>query len=305
MNSFNHWMVGLDLTKMDDLVLGYLDYLSGVNEPDHLTFIHVIEDEGISEELNELFPEVETSKSIKSIIREELQNKVDRYFDSDSPHVNIIVWEGKTTETLLSALNEFNPDLFVLGKKTGYEGEGILARKITKYAHCSLLFVAENSQYKLENIHVPISFSKASARALKQAQKMSGAVDADLHVQHVYHYPKQFFPYIPSDKYSERMNNHLNKKFEKFKKRYDLENVPDCIFTVNDNGKDADQIYDLTLRTRADLIMVGAKSKTSAAALLTDEMADSLAEYHFGVPVLIYKEKEEHIGLLKSLLDKD
>mgnify|MGYP006876409801 CR=1 FL=1 len=62
MNSFNHWMVGLDLTKMDDLVLGYLDYLSGVNEPDHLTFIHVIEDEGISEELNELFPDVETSK---------------------------------------------------------------------------------------------------------------------------------------------------------------------------------------------------------------------------------------------------
>jgi hypothetical protein len=77
------------------------------------------------------------------------------------------------------------------------------------------------------------------------------------------------------------------------------------VFTVNDDGKDADRIYDLTLRTRADLIMVGAKGKTSAAALLTDELADSLAEYHFGVPVLIYKEKEEHIGLLKSLLDKD
>ena len=305
MNSFNHWMVGLDLTNMDDLILGYLDFLSGIHEPEHLTFIHVIEDEGISEELNQLFPEMETSKSIESIIREELQHKIDRYFDTDTPDVNIILREGTTTETLLSALNQINPDLLVLGKKTGYEGEGILARKITKYAHCSLLFVAENSQYKLENVHVPITFSKASARALKQAQNMSEAVDAELHVQHVYHYPKQFFPYIPSDKYSERMSNHLNEKFENFKKKYDLTNIPDCVFTVNDDGKDADQIYDLTLRTRADLIMVGAKSKTSAAALLTDEMADSLAEYHFGVPVLIYKEKEEHIGLLKSLLDKD
>ncbi|MDZ7660314.1 universal stress protein [Fodinibius sp.] len=305
MNAFNHWMVGLDLTNMDDLVLGYLDFLSGINEPEHLTFIHVVEDEAISEELNELFPEVEASKSLEDIIREELQKKVNDYFKAEGPHVNIIIREGSTTETLLSALNEFDPDLLVLGKKTGYEGEGILARKITKYAHCSLLFVAENSQYKLENIHVPITFSKASARALKEAQKMSDAVGAEFHVQHVYHYPAQFFPYIPSDKYSERMNKYLNKKYDKFKKKYDLKNIPKCTFTVKDNGKDADQIYDLTLRTRADLIMVGAKSKTSAAALLTDEMADSLADYHFGVPVFIHKEKEEHIGLLKSLLDKD
>ncbi len=134
---------------------------------------------------------------------------------------------------------------------------------------------------------------------------MAKTVGAGLHIQHVYHYPTQFFPYIPSDKYSERMNDYLNKKFEKFKKKHDLIDIPDCVFTVKDGGKDADQIYDLTLRTRADLIIVGAKSKTSAAALLTDEMADSLAEYHFGVPVLIYKEKEEHIGLLKSLLDTD
>lgn len=303
MNSFNHWMVGLDLTNMDDLVLGYLDFLSGINKPEHLTFIHVIEDEGISDELNELFPEVETSKSLESIIREELKKKIDRHFGDNGPPVDIVIRKGSTTETLLSTLNEFDPDLLVLGKKTGYEGEGVLARKITKYAHCSLLFVAENSQYKLENLHVPITFSKASAKALKQAQKISEAVGAELHLQHVYNYPAQFFPYIPSDKYSERMNEHLNNKFKNFKNKYDLSNIPNCTFTVNDDGKDADQIYDLTLRTRADLIMVGAKSKTSVAALLTDEMADSLAEYHFGVPVLIHKEKEEHIGLLRSLLE--
>jgi nucleotide-binding universal stress UspA family protein len=298
-------MVGLDLTNMDNLVLGYLNFLSNIDEPEHITFIHVVEDAGISEELDQLFPEVKTSQSLESIIRGELKEKVDQHFDVDGPHVNIIIRDGNTTETLLSALGEFDPDLLVLGKKTGYEGEGVLARKITKYAHCSLLFVAENSQYKLENIHVPITFSKASSRALKRAQRMAEAVDAQLHVQHVYHYPTQFFPYIPTDKYSKRMNKHLNNKYEKFKEKYDLSGLPDCVFTVNEDGKDADQVYDLTLRTRADLIMVGAKSKTSAAALLTDEMADSLAEYHFGVPVLIYKEKKEHIGLLQSLLEGD
>lgn len=303
MKAFKHWMVGLDLTNMDDLILGYLNFLSEVDTPEQITFIHVVEDTGISDELSELFPEVEPNKSLESIIREELKKKVDKYFEADGPHVNIIVRDGDTTESLLSSLNEFDPDLLVLGKKTGYAGEGLLARKITKYAPCSLLFVAENSQYHIDNIHVPVKFSKASARAVRFAQSISEKERAELHIQHVYKYPKQFFPYIPSDKYSERMDEHLQKKYSKFKKSFDLKNLPDCIFTVNEDGKTADQIYDLTLHTRADLLIVGAKSKSSVASLLTDELADNLAEYHFGIPVLIYKEKEEHIGLLKSLLE--
>ncbi|MGM0546169.1 MAG: universal stress protein [Bacteroidota bacterium] len=303
MKSFKHWMVGLDLTNMDELILGYLDYLSEVSPPEQITFMHVVEDAGISDELSELFPEVETEKSLESIIREELKKKIDQHFEADNPHVNIIVRDGDTTETLLSSLNEFDPDLLVLGKKTGYAGEGLVAQKITKYAHCSLLFVAENSQYRLKNIHLPVTFSKASARAADFATAVSEKMNAKLHVQHVYEYPKQFFPYIPSDKYSERMSKHLQKKYDRFKNKFDLQALPDCTFTVNDDGKVADQIYDLTLRTRADLLIVGSKSKSSAAALLTDELAENLAEYHFGIPVLIYKEKEEHMGLLKSLLE--
>ncbi|MEL7834552.1 universal stress protein [Fodinibius sp. Rm-B-1B1-1] len=305
MTSFKHWMVGLDLTNMDELVLGYLDFFSEIKQPEQITFIHVVEDSGISDELAELFPEVETTKSLESIIREELKKKVHQYFDADSPHINIIVREGDTTELLLSSLGEFDPDLLVVGKKTGYEGEGILARKITKYAHCSLLFVAENSQYQLQNVHVPIKFSKASARAVRFAQSLAQKVEANLHIQYVYRYPKQFFPYIPSDKYSERMDKHLREKYTDFKESFKLQELPNCTFTVNEDGKPADKIYNLTLHTRADMLVVGAKSKSSAAALITNEMADSLANYHFGIPVLIYKEKEEHIGLLRSLLEGD
>lgn len=298
-------MVGLDLTNMDSLILGYLDFLSGIERPEQITFIHIVEDRGISDELSELFPEVDTTKSLESIIREELKKKIDKHFDTENPHINIIVREGDTTELLLSSLEEFDPDLLVLGKKTGYEGEGILARKISKYAHCSLLFVAENSQYQLQNVHVPIKFSKASARAVRFAQSLSEKVEADLHIQHVYRYPKQFFPYIPSDKYSERMDKHLREKYSSFKEKFELTQLPECTFVVNKDGKPADKIYNLTLHTRADMLVVGAKSKSSAAALISNELADSLADYHFGIPVLIYKEKEEHIGLLRSLLERN
>lgn len=185
MKTFKHWMVGLDLTNMDDLVLGYLNFLTTHEEPEHITFIHVVEDISISDELSNLFPEVDTSQSLEAIIREEVLKNVKNHFDIPESKINIIIRNGNTTESILSALNEIDPDLLVLGKKTGYEGEGVGARKITKYAHCSLLFVAENSQYRIKNIHVPIRFNKASARALRFSQKISKRVEATILIQHV------------------------------------------------------------------------------------------------------------------------
>ena len=305
MQSFKHWMVALDLTNMDDIVLGYLDFLSSIGAPEKITFIHVVEGQAVTQEMAELFPEVKQSGSLEEIIQEELSDKVEAFFDGLEAEYNFMIKEGATTEMILAALEEKNPDLLALGKKSGYKGEGILARKISKYTHCSLLFISENSQYRLKDIHLPINFTKASARAVKQAQKLAEQQKAALHIQHVYDYPKQFFPYIPSDKYSERMLEHLQEKYDQFKDKFELNNLPECSFTVNEDEKEADQIYDSLLRSRADLLMVGSKGKSSAAALLTEELADQLATYHFGIPVLIYKEKDEHIGLLKSLLEKD
>ena len=305
MQSFKHWMVALDLTNMDDIVLGYLNFLSTIHVPEKITFVHVVEGHAVTKEMAALFPEVKESGSLEQIIREELSNKVKSFFDERQTEIKFVIEEGATTEKILATLEEENPDLLALGKKSGYEGEGVLARKISKYTHCSLLFISENSQYRLNEIHLPVNFTKASARAVRQAQQLADEQDANLHIQHVYDYPKQFFPYIPTDQYSERMMAHLEKKYKKFKEKFDLSKLPQCEFTVNEDGKEAEQIYNSVLRSRADLLMVGSKSKSSAAALLTEELADQLASYHFGVPVLIYKEKDEHIGLLRSLLDKD
>ncbi|MDZ7680174.1 MAG: universal stress protein [Fodinibius sp.] len=236
-DSFKHWMVALDLTNMDDIVLGYLDFLSTIGAPQKITAIHVVEGQGMTEEMASLFPEIKETKSLEDIIREELKDKIDEFFDSTEIELEVVIKEGATTEMILAALEEQNPDLLALGKKSGYKGEGVLARKISKYTHCSLLFISENSQYRLNNVHLPINFTKASARAVQKARQVAEDQDAQLHIQHVYDYPKQFFPYMPSDKYSQRMTEHLQSKYKKFRDKFELNSLPECEFTVNEGER--------------------------------------------------------------------
>lgn len=305
MNTFKHWMIGLDLTNMDNIIAGYTSFLSERGNPDRITFFHIVEQVGIDSDLQELFPEIKGKVPLKSMISSKLKKRYQSFFDEFPPEVNIIIKEGNPTEEIFSLLGKHDPDLLILGKKSGYEGEGILPRRIVKYAHCSTLFISENTRYSLNAILVPLTFSKTSAKALKQSKTLATKYDANLYLQHVYEYPKQFFPYIPSEKYAERMAEYLQEKFEKFKNKYTLEELPECQFSVNEDGREADQIYDYALRTQTDLIVVGSRRKSSTAALLTADLADHLAEYHFGCPVLVYKEKKEHTSLLKSLLDHD
>ncbi|MCW9706187.1 universal stress protein [Fodinibius salsisoli] len=305
MKSFKHWMIGLDLTNMDKIITGYASFLSDMNAPDRITFFHIVEHTGIDSELQDLFPEVKDKEPLKTMIGKELRKKYGSLLKGFTPDVDIVIKEGKPTKAILSLLEEEDPDLLILGKKSGYEGEGILPRQIVKYAHCSTLFVSENTHYNLDNVLVPVTFSKASARAVKQGKVLTVQYDAELHLQHVYEYPKQFFPYIPSEKYAERMNEYLQKKLDKFREKYKLGKLPECRFSVNEDGREINQIYDYALHTQTDMIVVGSKRKSSTAALLTDSLADHMAEYHFGCPAFIYKEKREHSGLLKSLLDQD
>lgn len=297
-------MVAVDLTNMDDIILDYLDFFSTIYEPEKITFIHAVEQAEISEDISKLFPELEHTGSVGELISDELRNKITEKFSHADPSIDYIIEQGAPAQTTLQCLEEQNPDLMVLGRKSGYEGEGVLLRKVAKYAHCSLLIVDEDSRHQIEDIHVPISFSKASSRALKCARSLSEKTGGKLHVQHVYKYPRQFFPYIPSDKYSERMNEHLQRRYEKFKTKYNLEQYPDCTFTVCEDEKEVERIYNFASQIRADIILAGSRSKSSTAAFLTHELADDLVEYDFGIPLLIYRNKEEHTGLLKSLLEE-
>lgn len=301
MKRLNHWLVCLDLTKMDDILAGYVKFLTSVINPETITFFHAVESSATVREMVKIFPELKSKKDFKEVIGSEIQNKIDTYFGDSSADTRLILREGRPTDQIIRVMKEISPDLLVIGKKTGYKGEGVIARRIVKYVSASILFVPETSRYNLENVLVPTDFSEQSAKAIEAAFLLTESQNGSVTAQHIFKYPAQFFPYMPGDEEKKKIDAHLTEKKERFLSEYDLNNRMQFVLTLHKEGKPADSIYDQVVRDQADLIVVASKSNKKMAGFLRDDFTDKMTYYSFGIPLLILKNKEKHQKFLQSV----
>lgn len=293
-----HWLACLDLSNMDDILIGYSSFLTTVIKPETITFFHVIESGPTALELVDQFPEIETEEEFLKLIREELNDKVKQHFKGDEIEIRIIIKEGKPTDQIIDLVNSLEPDLLIMGKKIGYAGEGVIPMRILDYVPASVLFVPENSRYSLKNILVPVDFSEQSAAAINAASTLTKS--SNITAQHIYQYRAQFFPYSLSDKEKKEVDRKIEARKEKFRAESDIPDDIHFVLSLHKKGKIADEVYHQAVRDQADLIVVASKSKR-IAALVRHDFTDKMVEYAFGIPLLILKNRERHAKFLKSL----
>ncbi|MDZ7718408.1 MAG: universal stress protein [Balneolaceae bacterium] len=298
MKNFNHWLVCLDLSNMDEVLVGYSSFLSTVKQPKTITFLHIIQSGPTALNIIDQFPEIESKEKFEEIIRNELNEKIEQHFGDSSIEVRLIIKEGKPSDQIIQVVNSLEPDLLLMGKKVGYIGEGIVPKRILKYVPTSLLFIPENCRYSLENALVPVDFSQQSAKGLETAQQLvpAGTVTA----LHVYEYRAQFFPYMLSDEEKEEIDNKIEEKKEKFVSEYDIPGNIKFVLTRHKQGKMADTVYEQTIREQTDIIIVSSKIK-KMPNLIQHDFTDKMVGYAFGVPLLIQKNKEKYTEFLKSI----
>ena len=298
MQNSKHWMACLDLSNMDDILIGYSNFLTSVIKPETITFFHVIESGPTALDLVDQFPEIETKEEFLSLIRENLNDKVKKHFSDDEIEIRIIIKEGKPTDQVIDVVNSLEPDLLIMGKKIGYAGEGVVPMKILDYVPCSVLFVPENSRYNLENILVPVDFSEQSADAINAASSLTSS--SHVTAQHIYQYRAQFFPYSLSEKEKNDVDRKVQDKKETFRAESDIPEDVRFELSLHHNGKIADVVYNQAIRNQTDLIIVASKSKR-IGALIRHDFTDKMVEYAFGIPLLILKNRERHLKFLKKI----
>jgi len=301
MKNFKHWFVCLDLSKIDDILLGYIHFLSSVIEPSTISFLHVIESENLDAEMAELFPDLNNQEEFEDAIRKEITDKVSEHLGDAGFETRVITKTGRPTDQIIDLMNAMNPDLLVMGKKTGYTGEGVIAKRIIKYVPCSVLFVPETSRYSLKTILALTDFSEQSATAIKKSQALSAASDGTVTVQHIYKYPSHFFPYMPNEEEKEKLIHHIREKRSSFIKKHDISDKLPFELTLHKKGKIMDHVYDEAVKQQADLIVAGSKSDKKISSILRNDFIDKMVNYMFGVPLLILKNKERHQKFLKKL----
>ena len=301
MQNFDHWFVCLDLTKMDDILIGYTNFLASVIEPKTISFLHVFESGSVAKEMEELFPDQKNSDDFEDVIRTELNQKIDTHFEGSDIEVRLITKKGRPTDQIIDLLSSMEPDLLLMGKKTGYVGEGVIARRIVKYVPSSILFVPENSRYEVNTILAPVDFSKQSANGIKLAQHLVEPQNGTVQAQHIFKYPSQFFPYMPGDDDKKKILNHLEEQKEEFISEYELSENVKFTLTLHKEGRLGDDVYDEAIRNQADLILVSSKSNKKITSILRDDFIDKMTYYSFGIPLMIVKNKEQHQKFFKTL----
>ncbi|NBC65794.1 MAG: universal stress protein [Bacteroidetes bacterium] len=298
MIKFNHWLACLDLSKMDEILVGYSSFLSSVKEPKTITFLHVIESGPTAMDIIDQFPEIETKEEFEEIIRNELNEKIDEHFSDSSIETRLIIKEGKPTDQIIKVVNSLEPDLLLVGKKVGYAGEGVIPKRILKYVPTSLLFIPENCRYNIENILVPVDFSEQSAKGLETARELvqSGSITA----QHIYEYRAQFFPYMLSEQEKKQIDQEISKKKDTFIEEFEIPGDVKFVLSRRKQGRLADIVYEQSISQQSDLIIVGSKIK-KLPNLIRHDFTDKMVGYAFGVPLLIQKNKEKYTKFLKSI----
>lgn len=276
---FNNYLLGMDLTPMDDALLEYIHFWIGEDTEDvRLHLVHNIK-YALDEDMEALL-----DAPLSEVIEEALQEKVDELIPSLADQVTVHVFqEPSTSAALLAAVESTDADLMVLGKKIDIEGSGITNSKLLRQCPKPVLLVPETARKKRQEILSPIDFSKRSAAALHMALDLQKQWAANLEVQHIYHIPSVYFPYIPVKSMTRSMLATAKEEYHEFQQKYKLTHAPACVFT---DGKDQSVVDTLDAYTRSqgkDLIIIGKQGHSA----LVGSVAIGLSRLDNARPILM------------------
>ncbi|MGY6744962.1 MAG: universal stress protein [Cecembia sp.] len=301
MKHFNKAMVGLDFSKMDDILVQKVANLTELLGIEKLYFIHVAKDLSVPEELREKYPDlvVPTDETLKAEI-----NALIRSHDfPKNTDIEVIVEEGKPMETVLRWAKIKDTDVLIMGRKEELEGSGSLAKTMAHRAPCSVLFFTEKSPVKTpKKLLVPMDFSDHSVMTLAFADRLAGEIGAEVLGMHVYTIPLGYYKTGKSHaEFDMIMKDLAIKDYKKFLQKHKLPEY-NCLFLLKEEGNEGRFIIKVAKENQADMILMGSRGRSASAAVLLGSIAEKLVNVNNEVPTLIFKKKGENMSFLDALM---
>jgi len=274
----------IDLTEMDKSVILYASQLADTMGSIKVDFLHISN------------ADIDSKKAT-------IEQKVKDNFTA-AAETSVNIESGNVVDATISWAGLHRMDLIILGKKKKSLSSAKNAMEITNKALCSVLLVPAMESYAFKKLLVPIDFSIGSKMSIKQALAIKGKSDAKVILQHVFYVHSG---YTTSGKTYEEFGAILQKNAEKEYKMFLREHEFDAsqfeiIFTLDDDSKPFDNIYETAKENGADLIFLGARGRTPAAALIKGSTALDLIKYDDDVPFFIVKDEGERMGFWEALM---
>lgn len=295
MQSFQRVLIALDLSGMDDYLLGALRKLAAPLGVEKAYFLHVMPDftvpKDVDVEFHKLFaPEYPVDEKVRDKLALDIQEKLGENLELET---SLEIREGKPYNKLLHWTEVKEINLMAVGHKKTSEGSGITARRVARHAKCSVLFVPEKEVGEIKNILVPVDFSANSARAVRTALELKkGSANTTVTCLYIIDLP-------PSDYYMRPLQNSgfrgvlresAENAYQKFLKNYELEeSALQVEFLENSYSNIAVHIDEYAQNNEFDMLVLGAQGHSLLESFIFGSVTEKLVDKNKEQPILVIR----------------
>lgn len=285
MHKLEKFLVCLDGTLLDEHIIRYSSMTAHLVGCKHVKFIHVVD----------VNMDMRLKKKFSVLVKEK--------FDYNC-QTEIEIIQGTNASSILAWQGLPEIDLIIMGIKPRSESTGQHSEKVLNGSFCSVLLVPTTAKAEITSVLIPLDFSPNSLRALNVAISIHKEKDLDIFLQHVFYVPTGYSSTGKSyDEFATIMRKNREKEYAKFKHDNNLDDSEyEVIFTLDNDDKPSDNIYELAEEKNVSMIVLGSTGKTKVASLLLRSTAAGLLKYDEDIPCFVVKNKEENIGFFDALL---
>ena len=305
MYRYKRLLIGLTGTDRDKATVQYASMVSRMARSERAYFAHVIKSLDIPEDIRREYPQL--LEPVGDYVRDRMSATAAAHL-SCHPEMKAIfdVLEGAPLTQMLRLTQQKEIDLVLIGKTKEHQSSGMLPEKLARKAPCSVLIVPEDSEPRIRRILVAVDFSEHSSDALEVAVAFASAGSSpEILCVHIYDNPTCYMqPAEISTGIYENLaaisQEHAQRHFRNLLDHCDWK---DCLVRplFLEAGRPWQAIADVAEKECADLIVVGARGRTTAAALVLGSVTERLIG-ETAIPLLAVKKKGTGLRLLDVLL---
>lgn len=285
MKQIKNILVALDLSDLDDVLIKYASYISGLLGAENVYFVHNIK----KYEISELFEEHLKDVNLDEMIGDELNEKVSQLFTAKC-NWEVFISEDPYSESLIKYVaDKYAINLAIVGNKKHENGTGVVSSKLLRLLRCDLLSVPRAAQEKIETIWAGTDLSHDSRKVLEVTKQLQEKTNATLKLVHVYSVPVQFSPYVTPESMAPKVEKHVQEKFEKFIKKLNYSQpLEPLVFLGRESGA-AQKIITNIRKSNVDLLMISDKGGNTFSPFAVGSVTEELFNENFGVPIWVVK----------------
>ena len=305
MYSIDRLLVVMELNEHDDVVCEYVNRLSKVVSFNSILFLHVADNLDIPKQLVEKYPGL--IPPIDESIKGAIEAKIDQYESIKTiKNIEIEILDGVKLQTITKVVREKNIDLLVINRSDLHDTEITFLQKLARTITCSIALIPPTIPEEINNLLVPIDFSRNSYMALQYALRITeDQPNMNILGLHILKMPSGYFKTgLTYDEFAEELQKNAEQELKLF---LEENGIDPSSFTMYYRLKKSDNIPYMINRfsfsNQIDAIVMGSRGRDTLSSFVLGSITEALIDRDQYLPLIVIKNKDRNLRVWEAIME--